>query len=65
MYIDLSWLWLAVTMVGVFYWKRWESDKAYEEGIQYAIYMHSQGKCTYELFEDEEGEESLKIMFKE
>ena len=52
-------------MVGVFYWKRWESDKAYEEGIQYAIYMHSQGKCTYELFEDEEGEESLKIMFKE
>lgn len=65
MYIELTWLWVVFTLIAIWYWIRHESDKAYEEGVQYAIYMHSQGKCTYDLYEDEEGVEVLKIVFKE
>lgn len=65
MYIDLNWIWVLLTMAAVWFWNRYESNKAYSEGIQYAIYMHSQGKCEYEVYEDEDGDDILSIKFKD
>lgn len=65
MYIEFTWLWLVATLIVVWFWMRHESDKAYQDGIQYAIYMHSQGKCKYETYEDDEGTEILEIVFEE
>jgi len=65
MYIDLTWIWLVITLIAVWFWIRKESDKAYEDGVRYAIYMHSQGKCKYEIYENEDGEDVISITFED
>ncbi len=64
--IVLEWWYVApfaIAAAAIWYHNK-VKDEMFEEGIQYAVVMHHQGKLTYSAYEDDDGDESIEIKMK-
>jgi hypothetical protein len=63
MFIELWMILLPVSIFIVYLLIAQAKKEAFEEGVQYAVEMHSEGILTYDRYEDEDGMDCITIKY--
>jgi competence protein ComGC len=63
MFVELWMILLPVSILIVYLIVHYAKQQAFEDGIAYAVEMHSSGILTYDRYEDEDGLECITIKY--